>query len=67
MQHWTALQSLHGFRCYDNIHVCKLIALYTANMYSTEREISVISYVSFITTVSFGRGTVFSAICLSLC
>jgi len=25
------LQSVHGFRCYDNIHVCKLIALYTAN------------------------------------
>jgi len=33
---------VHGFRCYDNIHVhvCKLIALYTANAYSAEREIS---------------------------
>jgi len=34
------LQSVHGFRCYDNIHVCKLIALYTANAYSAEREVS---------------------------
>ena len=26
--HYSAdLQSLHGFRCYDNMHVCKLIAL----------------------------------------
>ena len=31
---------MHGFRCYDNIHVCKLIALYTANAYSAEREMS---------------------------
>jgi len=28
------------FRCIDNIHVCKLIALCTANAYSTEREVS---------------------------
>ena len=28
------------FRCYDNIHVRKLIALYTANAYSNEREMS---------------------------
>jgi len=28
---------VHGFRCYDNIHVRKLIALYTA---SAEREMS---------------------------
>ena len=28
--HYLAdLQSVHGFRCYDNIHVCKLIALYS--------------------------------------
>jgi len=32
------LQSLHGFRCYDNIDACKLIALYTANAYSADRE-----------------------------
>jgi len=32
------LQSVHGFRCYDNIHVCKLTVLYTANAYSAERE-----------------------------
>jgi len=30
---------VHGFRCYDNIHICKLIALYTANAYRAEREI----------------------------
>jgi len=35
---WANLQSVHGFRCYDNIHVCKLMALYTANAYSAERE-----------------------------
>jgi len=37
---WADLQSVHGFRCYDNIRVCKLIALYTANAYSAEREMS---------------------------
>jgi len=31
---------VHGFCCYDNIDACKLIALYTANAYSAEREIS---------------------------
>ena len=30
----------HGFRCYDNVHVCKLVALYTANAYSAELEMS---------------------------
>ena len=40
LQRWPHLQSVHGFRCYDNIHVCKLIALYTANAYSAEREMS---------------------------
>jgi len=34
------LQSVHGFRCYNNIHVCKFIALYTAHAYSAEREMS---------------------------
>jgi len=34
------LQSVLGSRCYDNIQVCKLIALYTANAYSAEREMS---------------------------
>jgi len=37
---WGGLQSVHGFRCYDNIYVCKLIALYAANAYSAEREMS---------------------------
>jgi len=27
---WADLQLVHGFHCYDNTHVCKLIALYTA-------------------------------------
>jgi len=40
VQYWADLQSVHGFRCYDNIYVCKLIALYTANAHSAEREIS---------------------------
>ena len=38
VQYWADLQPLHGFRCYDNTHVCKLIALYAANAYSAERE-----------------------------
>jgi len=37
---WADLQSVHGFRCYDSTHICKLTALYTANAYSAEREIS---------------------------
>jgi len=37
---WADLQSVHWFRCYDDIHVLKLIALYTANAYSVEREMS---------------------------
>ena len=37
---WADLQSVHGFRCYDNIHVCKLTALYNANACSAEREMS---------------------------
>ena len=41
MHYWADLQSVHWFRCYDNTHVCKLIALYTANAYSAERELSV--------------------------
>jgi len=38
--YWADLQSVHGFRCYDNIHVCKLMAVYTPNAYSAEREMS---------------------------
>jgi len=40
VHYWADLKSVHGFRCYDNIHVCKLIALYIANAYSAEREMS---------------------------
>jgi len=36
----AALQSVRRFRWYDSTHVCKLIALYTANVYSAEREMS---------------------------
>jgi len=37
---WADLQLVHEFCCYNNIHVCKLIALYTANAYNAEREMS---------------------------
>ena len=40
VHYWADLQSVHGFRCYDDIHVCKLIALFTANVYSTDCEMS---------------------------
>ena len=40
MYDWANLQSVHGFRCYDNIHACQLIVLYTANANSAEREMS---------------------------
>jgi len=39
VHYWADFQSVHGFRCYDNIHACNL-ALYTANAYSAEREMS---------------------------
>jgi len=29
VHYWADLQSVDGFRCYDNIHACKVIALYT--------------------------------------
>ena len=41
VQYWADLQLVHRFRCFDNIHVCKLIALYIANVYSAEREMTV--------------------------
>ena len=31
VHYWADLQSVHGFRCCDNTHICKLIALYTAD------------------------------------
>jgi len=42
VRYWADLQSVHGFHCYDNIHVCKLIALLSAKMYAynVEREMS---------------------------
>jgi len=40
VHNWANLQSVHMFRCYDNIHVCKLITLYSANAYSAERKMS---------------------------
>jgi len=40
VHNWADLQSVHGFRCYDNIHVRKLIVLYTANAYNADREMS---------------------------
>ena len=40
VHYWADMQLVHEFHCYDNTHVCKLIVLYTANVYSTEREMS---------------------------
>jgi len=40
VHYWVDLQLMHGFRCYDNIHLRKFIALYTANAYSAESEMS---------------------------
>ena len=43
MHYWADLEWVHGFRCYDNIHVSKLRALYTAltaNAFGAEREMS---------------------------
>ena len=40
VHYWADLQSMHVFRCYDNIHVCKLIALCITNAYNAEREMS---------------------------
>jgi len=38
VHYWEDLQSVHGFRYYDNTHVYKLTSLYSANVYSTEHE-----------------------------
>jgi len=46
------LQSVHEFRCYDNIHLCKLVALYTANAYSAEREMSASVCTRFVAGIS---------------
>jgi len=40
VQYWADLQSVHGFCCYDNVHVFELIALFTANECSAKREMS---------------------------
>jgi len=40
VHYWADLQSVHGFRCYDNVHAYKFIALYTANTHSAKREMS---------------------------
>jgi len=45
VHYWADLQSVHGFRCYDHIHICKLIVLYTANAYTAEREMSASAYI----------------------
>ena len=40
VHYWADLQSVHGLRCYDSTHVYNIVALYTANAYSAEREMS---------------------------
>ena len=63
--HYCAdLQLVHGFRCYDNTHVCKLIALYTANMYTSSAECEMsasacthsMASLKFVTVPSLGLG-----------
>jgi len=41
VHYFAVLQSVHGFvAMIDNTRVCKLVALYTANAYSADRETS---------------------------
>ena len=40
MHCWADLEWVHKFRCHNNIHVYEHIALYTADAYSAEREMS---------------------------
>ena len=40
-------QSVHGFRGYDNIHVCKLIALHTADAYRQTDTQTVVTNIHF--------------------
>ena len=40
VHYYADLQLMHGFRCYDNIYVYKLIALYATNAYNVECEMS---------------------------
>ena len=44
---------MHGFRCYDNIHVCKLVTLHAANAYSAEREMSASACTRCMTDLSY--------------
>ena len=52
VHYWADLQLVHGFRCHDNIHVRKLIALYSANVYSAEREMSASAFTRSMTGFS---------------
>jgi len=49
VHYWADLQSVHGFRCYDDKHVCK--PLYTSNAYSAEREMSASACTRFMAGV----------------
>jgi len=42
------------FLCYDNIHICKIIALYTANTYSAEREMPASACTRYVAGCSRG-------------
>ena len=56
VHYWADLQSVHGFRCYDNIHACKLIALYAANAYSAKCQqvlVLALGLVAFVLTIAF--------------
>jgi len=44
VHYWVDLQSMREFHCYDNIHLCKFIAIYTAYAYSAKCEMSASVY-----------------------
>jgi len=55
VHYWADLQSVHGFRCYDNIHACKLIALFAANAYSAKYQgvlVLTLGLVTFVLTIA---------------
>ena len=66
MHYWADLQSVHGFRCYDNIHVCKLVALCTANAYSAERKILASACTRSVVHVVIVKSVIRTSNCLSM-
>jgi len=63
VHYWAYLQSVHGFRCYDNTHVCKLIALYIANAYIAEREMPASACTRSMAGIVIAAGLFMVALC----